>query len=345
MNFKHEPFVSIITPAYNSQRYLHECIESVVNQTYQNWEYVVVNNCSTDNTYEIAQKYADADERIRVHNNKEFLKIIPNWNNALRQMSPKSKYCKIVHADDFLFPDCLEKMVGLAEEHPKVGLIGAYKLVGNHQWGKVRNDGLPYNLSVLPGHKVCRHRLRDLPLEEKNFSPFGSPSNFLIPSDIIRNNDPFYDESFVHADLESYYKILRDYDFGFVHQVLTFTRLHEDSQSVTLAQRLDTRPIEDLRLLQKHGPLFLENNEYEELFRSKFNKHKRYLARKMLQGKSRDLFDYQNAELKKIGCHISKIELAGTMALELCRLMFLNPITTLKKLNKIEWFTKAAPKG
>ena len=118
MSGSHQPLVSVVTPVYNGEKYIAECIESVLRQTYENWEYVVVNNCGTDRTLEIANAYAKKDPRIRVHNNSEFLKIIPNWNHALRQISPESKYCKIVHADDWLFPECIERMVAVSEQHP-----------------------------------------------------------------------------------------------------------------------------------------------------------------------------------------------------------------------------------
>ena len=52
-----QPLVSVVTPVYNGAEYLVECIESVVNQTYANWEYVIVDNCSTDDTLAIARRY------------------------------------------------------------------------------------------------------------------------------------------------------------------------------------------------------------------------------------------------------------------------------------------------
>jgi len=87
------PLVSVLTPVYNGAKYLSECIQSVLAQTYNNWEHVIVNNCSTDRSLEIAQNFAAKDRRIRVINNKKFVGLYRNHNIAVRQMSRESKYC------------------------------------------------------------------------------------------------------------------------------------------------------------------------------------------------------------------------------------------------------------
>ena len=66
MVLKSQPLISVVTPVYNTEKYLAECIASVLGQTYQNWEYVIVNNCSTDKSLEIAQRYVQEIPRIRV---------------------------------------------------------------------------------------------------------------------------------------------------------------------------------------------------------------------------------------------------------------------------------------
>src|SRR6266849_6791651 len=122
MGVNDQPLVSVITPVYNGDQYLRECIESVLAQTYSNWVYTIVNNCSTDGTLAIAGEYAQRDKRIRIYSNDSLLDIIANHNRAFRLISADSKYCKVVSADDWLFPECLTKMVGVAEANPSVGL-------------------------------------------------------------------------------------------------------------------------------------------------------------------------------------------------------------------------------
>src|ERR671926_420562 len=98
MELQTQPLVRVVTPVYNGERYLAEAIESVLSQTYQHWEYIIVNNRSTDRSLEIARRYVQQDTRIRLHTNPEFLGMLQNGNNALRQISPESKYGKVLHA-------------------------------------------------------------------------------------------------------------------------------------------------------------------------------------------------------------------------------------------------------
>src|SRR5436190_1534593 len=96
--------VSVVTPVYNGARYLAECIESVLAQTYDELEYVICENHGTDETPAIVARYARADARIRVVSPERFLPQIANWNFAVRQISAASAYEKFVHADDTIAP-------------------------------------------------------------------------------------------------------------------------------------------------------------------------------------------------------------------------------------------------
>ncbi len=97
-----QSLVTVLTPVYNGEAFIGQCIESVLAQTYEDWEYVIVNNCSTDRSLSVAQRYAERDPRIRVVTNERFVNVITNHNITFRLLSPESKYCKVVHADDWL---------------------------------------------------------------------------------------------------------------------------------------------------------------------------------------------------------------------------------------------------
>ena len=67
--------VSVIMPVYNGEKYLKQSIESVIQQTYKDWELIIVNDCSTDNSRNIMQSYADTDSRIRIVDNLSLIHI------------------------------------------------------------------------------------------------------------------------------------------------------------------------------------------------------------------------------------------------------------------------------
>ena len=83
-----EPLVSVVTPVHNGASFLAECIESVLAQTYHNWEHIIVDNCSTDGSAAIAASYARKDSRIRLGHTDHLLRAPDSWNFALTQMSP-----------------------------------------------------------------------------------------------------------------------------------------------------------------------------------------------------------------------------------------------------------------
>jgi len=287
-----EPLVSVVTPVYNGAAYLAECIESVLAQTYSSWEYVILDNCSTDRTGEIARRYASGEPRIRVVRNDEVLPIIPNWNRALRELSPDSRYCKVVHADDCLFPECIERMVELAEANPKVGVVGSYRLDGNVPRP---SPGLPYTSPVISGIEICRGTLRS------DYSLFGSPSTLLLRSGLVRERDPFYDEAFLHADKAVCFDLLEHCDFGFVPQLLTYTRIHEESQSASRADRYGTRRIENFLMLREYGPRFLPAEELHTRLAAAERRYYRFLVRRILRPGGREILRYHRDQLKRHG--------------------------------------------
>jgi len=150
------PLVSIVTPFYNTADYLAECIESVLRQSYRNWEYILVNNCSNDGSAAIAESYAERDPRIRLYSNDTFFSQVGNYNHALSLISAQSKYCKMAEADNWLFPECVEKMVGLAEQHAETGIVAAYYLKG----ALVSGGGGTPEVEIYQGREVCRKKLR-----------------------------------------------------------------------------------------------------------------------------------------------------------------------------------------
>ena len=111
--------VSVLMTAYNRERYIGEAIESVLASDYENFELIVVDDQSTDNTVPIAKKYAERDKRVKVFRNEKNLGDYPNRNEAARIAS--GKYLKFVDADDYLYPWGLALLVKCMEAFPDAG--------------------------------------------------------------------------------------------------------------------------------------------------------------------------------------------------------------------------------
>jgi glycosyltransferase involved in cell wall biosynthesis len=315
-----QPLVSVLTPVYNGEKYLSECIESVLEQTYPNWEYVIVNNRSTDRTFEIAQTYASKDRRIRIHNNKEFVDFAANENIAFQQIASESKYCKMVHADDWLFPECINKMVELAEIHPTVAIVGAYGLRNE----RVSWDGLPYPSTVVPGKQICRNTLLGGPYV------FGSPSSVLIRSDQVRKRPKFYNEENRHCDIEACFDVLKESDFGFVHQVLTFTREHGEAET-RFSARFGTDYLGALEVLTKYGRTYLCEKEYDQCLRKCWISYYAFLGAKVFYNKDKNFWDYHKNALGRLGYPISVFNVAKAVAVYVLGLTA-NPLKTSTRI-------------
>ncbi len=81
---RNEPMVGVVTPVYNGARYIRECLESVLAQTHENWEHVVCDNASTDETAEIVEEFAGRDSRIRLErNDDDHVGFLHSWNRAV----------------------------------------------------------------------------------------------------------------------------------------------------------------------------------------------------------------------------------------------------------------------
>lgn len=115
-----KPDVSVIMSVYNGETYLREAIESVINQTFQSWELVIINDCSTDSTGEILAEYASKDERVKVYPNEVNLKLPTSLNKAISLCS--GKYIARMDADDICLPDRFEKQYKFMEENSDVAL-------------------------------------------------------------------------------------------------------------------------------------------------------------------------------------------------------------------------------
>lgn len=122
-----EPLVSIIMGAYNSEKTIKKCIESIISQTYKNWEFIICDDCSTDNTFRIMKEYAGKDKRIIIIQNNKNLRLAGTLNKCLT--IAKGKYIARMDADDESLPKRIEKQVEFLEKNNEFDVVGCNRII------------------------------------------------------------------------------------------------------------------------------------------------------------------------------------------------------------------------
>jgi glycosyltransferase involved in cell wall biosynthesis len=314
------PLVSVVTPVFNGAKYLRACIESVLAQSYDNWNYTIVDNCSTDGSLAIAREYAAAHPRITVGSNEEFVGIVENHNRAVRAISPEAKYCKVVSADDWIYPECISKLVDLAERHPSVGIVGSYSA----DTGGLRRVGLPLGKDVLAGREAARLYL------------LGALDNFFLPSTVlyrgsmVRATGAFFPGSASSADLEACLNCLKDSDLGFVHQILSFERIHDEMFTAKL-WKMNIVALDRIKVLIEYGPEFLCRNEQDQRLQEQLTGYFDDQAAACFRVPDREFWRLHKDRLEELGYSIYNPRFAKAIAGKFLDLT-LNPKATTEKV-------------
>lgn len=299
-----DPLVSVVTPVFNTGEFIEQTIRSVLAQTYRNFEYIICNNHSTDASGEIAARYAALDARIRIVQPPQFLPQAQNFNFALQQISPESRYTKMILADDWLFPNCLQEMVTCADSSADIGIVSSYRLIETEGDG----FGLPVDKKVVDGRTIARINLL------QNVHLFGTPSTVMYASDVVRSRAPrFYPEDRFYSDTDAAFQILVERDFGFVHQILSFTRYQAGSITHNV-DKFSTRQIDRVLSLHYYGQIFLTPEEFERTMSKAWRVYYEKIGSQWLLdriGKVQPGFwDFHEKRLSAIGMTIDRRRLA-----------------------------------
>jgi glycosyltransferase involved in cell wall biosynthesis len=317
---KPSPVVSVVTPVFNGAKYLRACIESVLAQSHSNWDYTIVDNCSTDGSLAIAREYAQAHPQIKVRRNEQFVGAIANHNRAVRSISSDAKYCKVLSADDWMYPDCIEKLVEVAERHPSAGIVSSYAANGSGvRWG-----GPPLSQELLAGREAVRLYLlgaTDL---------FWTPSTVLYRASVIRSTADFFPGSAPSADLEAFLNCLRAGDLGFVHQILSFERIH-DGATTAKVRATNSQLLDRMRILMEFGPEFLSPTEQQQRMDEQLAGYFDVLAGACFNFRNREFWKLHKEGLDALGYSIYSPRLAKAVIAKFLDLT-LNPKATTEKI-------------
>lgn len=244
-----KPDISVIMSVYNGEAYLKEAIESVINQTFENWELIIINDCSTDATADILSDYAKKDERIKVHTNEVNLRLPSSLNKAISLS--KGKYIARMDADDICLPDRLEKQFSFMEANEDIALSSCRFLTLKN--GVYASGGA--------GGRCDFAALRALLLV----------SNPILHPGVIAKTEVMkqlkYDTSLTCTeDLELWTRfVINNYKMQILPEILLIYRLHDKQITTTTLERQCT---EVLKIQQNYYSSLLEkmDSKMEEFY-------------------------------------------------------------------------------
>lgn len=201
-------------PAYNSEKFIGKAIKSILNQTYKNYEFIIIDDCSTDKTLDVIKKYSAKDKRIKFEKNKKNLGIAGN-RNRLIELS-RGKYIAWQDADDLSIKERIEKEVSFMEKNPSVGICGGFLECFNRKGV----SGIRY------------YSPNDIYLRKHIFrmSPVAQPSS-IIRSNVIKELGK-YDVSLSSAeDLDMSFRIGSVSKFANLQEIVLKYREHDQSNT------------------------------------------------------------------------------------------------------------------
>lgn len=210
------PLVSVLTPAYNAESFFKETVDAVLIQTYANLEYIIVEDRSTDRTWDLVQEVARIDSRIRIDRNERNLGIAGTRNRCVSEA--RGKYVVWQDADDISLPQRVERLVGFMEKHPDVGICGSYLQI----------------FSVRGDLEVRRYPVADAEIRKCifRFSPISQPTAIIRRS--CYAGVGAYDSRYVNTeDLDMTFRLGMQHRLANVPEVLLRYREHGGSTTAT----------------------------------------------------------------------------------------------------------------
>lgn len=211
--------VSVCIPTYNYGHFIGEAVESVLRQSLQDFEIIITDNASQDDTELIVARLCERDPRIRYQRNAENLGMVANWNRCLELAT--GEYVKYLCADDILEPECLKRLTELLDTHPEAALAASAR--------GVISDGsdtsyLSYSdhQEVVPGPECMRRMLIGGNL-------VGEPTAVMFRRTAARRG--FRPDLQQLTDMEFWFHLLEQGAFAFTPDVLCLYRQHEGMET------------------------------------------------------------------------------------------------------------------
>jgi len=206
------PLVSVIMPAYNSEKYISEAIDSILDQSFKDFEFIIIDDGSSDRTWEIIQEYKKKDRRVVVARNEKNLNNYACRNQGIK--IAKGRYIVWQDSDDISILDRLEKLVNFMERNFEVGICGSYM--------QIFNDNRNLNIRKYSTND------KELRKEIFRYSPIAQPSAIIRKE--CYTEIGYYNEKYdATQDLDMTFRIGSKYKLANIPEVLIRYRVHSGS--------------------------------------------------------------------------------------------------------------------
>ena len=212
------PTVTVCIPVFNGEKFIEKTIKSVLQQSYTDYELLIIDNCSTDKTINIVNSFSDA--RINLIKNNQNIGLIGNWNRCLEYS--KGKYIQFLCADDYLAKNCLEKKIEVFNKYSNICLVfnSSYIIDANDEIIMKRRPFL--NDRLFDGKKIAYKSFI-----KRNL--FGEPSNVMFKKDLIKEIGYFDSKLCYSVDWDYWIKISTKGKVYFINDYLMYYRVISNS--------------------------------------------------------------------------------------------------------------------
>jgi len=296
------PLVAVVTPVYNGGAYLEATMRCVQSQTYDRIIHVLVDNCSSDDTPDIIDRFRSQRVELLTTRNDSLLPLRENWTRALCAVPAEASYVKILCADDLMRSDCIERFVEAAESDQKIEVVLCDDIFAD----MVHRANLPADRTVFDGVQLAADMLD----ESINWLPY---HHLFVRYRGPAQGAEFFSDAPVHFDFTAALRSSLSGKVAYLHEPLVYTRWHADSltsqqlganQLRTLLERFD--------VLGKFGMLCWDDLTFQKKKKSLLARMLRLALRWAIAGR-RDAAQELMRGLKERGMTPSLMDWAGSI--------------------------------
>lgn len=233
-----KPQISVVMPAYNAERYIARAIESVLNQTFRNFELIIINDVSSDKTPSIIKEYQEKDSRVRMINNRKKGLIAGSLNKGIKLA--RADVIARMDADDVCYPRRLEVQYKLLMKKPEVAVVGANMTIVDEKGKIISKREYPTTSKQL---KKVMFR----------YSPFAHPV-VMYRKSVFKELGGYVENIFPCEDIDLWFKIGSKYEFASVSKPLLKYTLYSTSSSHKKVKDVELLGLKvKIDALKKHG--------------------------------------------------------------------------------------------